>query len=376
MVNKFHFSCVGILSFLTISTGLLMYLSQTSLQGDFTNPIISPDGKYFILTQRHPMLFAMPGGGSDAPATVHLYDATGNQLNSKNIEMVQLIDISWLGDGVTVTPVAEKWNLPKINDINVLLFSAAYTGNQQEVEKFLAEGADINFKTELNQTLLHAAVIGNNKYIVQLFIDKGIDVNAIDKTGQTILHKAAIRGNAAMIELLIANGVDLNILDQDKINALTLAAMHGNVQAMKVLINQGANVNNDSYQSPLHSVLARWKPSKAKQEILNMLLAKGVVNKQNFLLYTIIHPDLDAAKLLLNHGVDINERDSYNQETVLMKVIRQNEMTTSLQTEFVNLFISQGIDIDAQNMDGQTALELAEKLGKSEIVKLIQQQKK
>ncbi len=371
MVNKFRFSCVGILSFLTISTGLLMYLSQTSLQGDFKNPIISPDGKYFILTQRHPMLFAMPGGGSDAPATVYLYDATGNQLNSKNIEMLQLIDISWLDDGVTVTP-AQKWQLPQINDVNVLLFSAAYTRNQQEVEKFLAKGADINFKTELDQTLLHAAVIGNNKSIVQLFIEQGIDVNAIDKTGQTILHKAAIRGNAAMIKLLIANGVDMNILDRDKNTALSLAAMHGNVQA-KVLINQGANVNNDSYQSPLHSVLPRWKPSKAKQEILNMLLAKGVLNKQNFLVYTIIHPDLDAAKLLLNHGVDINELDSYNQETVLMKVIRQNEMTTSLQTEFVNLFISQGIDIDAQNMDGQTALELAEKLGKSEIVKLIQQ---
>lgn len=104
--------------------------------------------------------------------------------------------------------------------------------------------------------------------------------------------------------------MNLDIFDINKHTALSLAAMHENVKAMKVLINKGGNVNNYSYQSPLHSVLARWKPSRTKQEIIEMLLAKGAKNNQSLLRYAIINPDLDAAKILLDKGVDVNERDS------------------------------------------------------------------
>ncbi|MBE9187144.1 ankyrin repeat domain-containing protein [Microcoleus sp. LEGE 07076] len=245
VMRFFRFGCLGIL-------GLLIILSvapREIMKSGIRRAELSPDGKYSIAVVRYPMLFAMPGGGSDAPCDVFLFDASGRELKSKSFEMVQLVSVGWEGSRVEVG-MFDKWELPKIDNINILLFSAAYTGNLAEVEKLLAKNADIHFKTYLNQTLLHAAAFGGNQAIVQLFLQKGLNVKELDKSGKTALHAAAAgRGSGAMAyaplryDLLIASGADIEAIDRTETarTALYIAAESGNFEAMKILIYRGAN---------------------------------------------------------------------------------------------------------------------------------------
>jgi|GEM_PF-2398261 ankyrin repeat protein len=362
----FRFGCLGIL-------GLLIILSvapREIMKSGIRSATWSPNGKYAIAIVRHPMLFSMPGGGSDAPCDVFLFDASGRELKSKSFEMVQLVSADWIGDRVEVG-MLERWELPKIDNINILLFSAAYTGNLLEVKKLLAKNADVHFKTYLNQTLLHAAAFGGNETIVQLFLQKGLDVRAIDKAGQTALHAAAAGGGSGAIDLLSASGADMEAIDRNQRTALNIAAESGNFAAMKALINRGANVNDDKI---LFAVAGRFKPGKIKQEIMELLLKNKVKIPSGLLYSAVSNGDIDLVKFLIDRGADVNAPDDYDNTTLLMRIAQPNTgISGLLKPELVKLFLSNGADVNARNKNGETALSIANKSSTSEIVKLLKQ---
>lgn len=362
----FRFGCLGIL-------GLLIALSvapRQIMKAGIRSADWSPDGKYAIAIVRHPMLFAMPGGGSDAPCDVFLFDASGRELNSKSFEMVQLVSVGWQGDLVKVG-MFDKWELPKIDNINILLFSAAYTGNLLEVERLLAKNADVHFKTYLNQTLLHAAAVGPNQAIVQLFLQKGLDVRAIDKAGQTPLHAAAAgRGSGRAIDLLSANGAVLEAIDLNEHTALNLAAESGNSEAIKALINRGAKVNDNTF----FSVINRFESEKTKQEIIELLLKNQAQIPSGLLYSAVSRGGIDLVKLLIDRGADINDSDPYDNTTLLMRIVQPNTgISPQSKPVLVKLFLSKGADVNARNKNGATALSIANKSSTPDIVKLLKQ---
>ena len=318
------------------------------------------------------MLFAMPGGGSDTPCDVYLFDVSGRELKSKSFEMVQLVSVGWYGEIVKVG-IFDEWKLPTIDNINILLFSAAYTGNLAEVEKLLAKNPDIYFKTYLNQTLLHAAAVGGNPKILQLFLQKGVDVKAIDKEGKTPLHAAAGGKSGRAIDLLLANGADIEAVDKTeyKRTPLHLAAESGNAEAMKILIDRGANLKNDQ---TLFAVIGRFKPGKVKQEIVELLLKKGAAIAPGLLYSAVSHGDINVVKLLIDRGADVNEFDDYDNTTLLMRIVQPNTgISPSFKPALVKLFLSKGADVNARNKNGETALSIADKSSTPEIIELLKQ---
>lgn len=94
-----------------------------------------------------------------------------------------------------------------------------------EIIKFLIKkGADVNAKNYTNSSPLHYAVALKNKgtEIIKLLIDKGADVNAKNCYGDTPLHRAVFRSfeNA---KILIDNGADVNAKDNDGKTPLDIA---------------------------------------------------------------------------------------------------------------------------------------------------------
>jgi ankyrin repeat protein len=363
----FRFGCLGILGLLII----LAVAPREMMKADIRNANWSPDGKYAIAILRYPMLFSMPGGGSDAPCDVFLFDAAGKELNSRSVDMVQLVSVSWQSDRVEVG-MFERWELPKIDNINILLFSAAYTGDLAAVEKLLAKNADIHFKSYLDKTLLHAAAFGPNQAIVQLFLQKGLDVRAIDKSGQTPLHAAAAGRGSGAIDLLIANGADMEAIDRSEYGqtALNIAAESGNSQAMKALIDRGAKVNDNTF----FSVINRFESEKTKQEIIELLL-KNQAQVPSGLLYSAVSGrNIELVKLLIDRGADVNAPDPYDNTTLLMRIVQPNTgISPQLKPALVKLFLSKGADVNARNKNGATALNIAYKSSTPEIIKLLKQ---
>ncbi len=366
-MRLFRFGCLGILGLLII----LAVAPGQMMKAGIRSANWSPDGKYAIAILRYPMLFSMPGGGSDAPCDVFLFDAAGKELNSKSFEMVQLVSVGWKGDRVEVG-MFDQWELPKIDNINILLFSAAYTGNLLEVERLLAKNPDIHFKSYLDKTLLHAAAFGGNQAIVQLFLQKGLDVRAIDKSGQTPLHAAAAGRSGGAIDLLIANGAALEAIDRSEYGqtALNIAAESGNSEAMKALINRGAKVNDDTF----FSVINRFESEKNKLEIIELLLKHQAQIPSGLLYSAVSRGGIDLVKILIDRGADINAPDPYDNTTLLMRIVQPNTgISPQSKPALVKLFLSKGADVNVRNKNGATALSIAYKSSTPEIIKLLKQ---
>lgn len=55
----------------------------------------SPDGRFKVVVYRLPHSSSTPGSGSDGPAIVRLFDATGHCLASADLPMLQMAQVVW-----------------------------------------------------------------------------------------------------------------------------------------------------------------------------------------------------------------------------------------------------------------------------------------
>ena len=101
--------------------------------------------------------------------------------------------------------------LPAFKASDILIHTAAEAGNIEAVKQHLAEGADVNARSVIDDTPLHSAAGEGHKEVVELLIANGADVNAKGGiSGSTPLHFAALFGHKEVVELLIAKGADVN----------------------------------------------------------------------------------------------------------------------------------------------------------------------
>ena len=71
------------------------------------------------------------------------------------------------------------------------LFLAIERGNLKAVERFLADGGNVETRNAAGRTLVAAATIYSWPKIVRLLLDHSADPNARDEQGRTPLHHAA-----------------------------------------------------------------------------------------------------------------------------------------------------------------------------------------
>ena len=97
-------------------------------------------------------------------------------------------------------------------------------GQTKEICKLLINGgADVNYKNQLGQTVLHKAAVNARDDICALLLENGADINTQDKMGNTALHKAAMYGSYKVVELLIKKGAEIDLKNAVKKTALDLA---------------------------------------------------------------------------------------------------------------------------------------------------------
>src|SRR5215471_12239594 len=93
------------------------------------------------------------------------------------------------------------------------LHRAARRGDIVAVKLLLAEGADINARSSIDETPLFLAL--EHKAAVELLLANGANANIKRSDGWTPLHWAALYGHKDVLELLLCNGAQVNALSKD-----------------------------------------------------------------------------------------------------------------------------------------------------------------
>lgn len=116
------------------------------------------------------------------------------------------------------------------------LHTAAIKGKVADVKRLLSEGADVNVKSNDDQTPLHGAAFFGETDTVKELLDKGADVHVKDIHGNTPLHSAARRHNAdGVIRLLLAKGANKEAQNKKGEKPWQLAKSAGYQQQVNLL---------------------------------------------------------------------------------------------------------------------------------------------
>ena len=203
------------------------------------------------------------------------------------------------------------------------IWSAAAEGNLNAVKKYLAEGIDINAKGgSLKSTVLLSATLYDQVEMVECLIQNGADVNAKGEDGATALHAAAFLGQYQVAKILIQNGADVNAR------------------------------NNDG-ETVISGTMADWETTKFIAGILQLKLDREKVETGRD----------QTASFLRQQGAKAEFADPTGNDIWTM--------AGAGNVQAVKEHLAKGIDVDAKNKDGATALHIASLLGQYEIAELL-----
>jgi uncharacterized protein len=312
------------------------------------------------------------------------------------------------------------------------LMTAARSGSVEAAKALLDHGAEVNAKESWRgQTALMWAAAENHPAVVQLLVEKGAEVNArsamfdfrglktkpgdvpmhFPRGGLTPLLFAARNGHLDCVRILLAAGADTKLGDPDGTTALILAIINGHYDTAAFLLEHGADPNaaDENGRAPLFSAVDMYEMYQSNRpapqdngkygslDIVKLLLAHGanpnaqlakllppraVLDFPDMYLGEGATPFLRAAKstdvplmrLLLEKGADPKLTTKEHSTAVMMaagmgyhKTIRGGEQPM----EALQLCLELGLDVNAINDRGETAVHAAAGQGSDKIVQLL-----
>jgi uncharacterized protein len=284
----------------------------------------------------------------------------------------------------------------------------AVSQKHPEVVKVLvANGADVHARSEAWSQVMAVTPHGHDDY--NRVIPHGND---------TALMFAARAGDVASAKLLVAAGANVNDADAWGVSATTLAAHAGHTAVVEFLLEKGANASAaEAGFSALHAAIMR-----RNEKMVSALLAHGADPSAPLRTWTPtrrssddfnFRPELvgatplwlaarftqpDVMRLLLKHGANPlfihrgehvtggiagnGYQQRVNVTTVLMAAAGMGGggdawipldpgEHEALTLEAVKLAAELGVDVNAANTDGRTALDAAKTLKYHSVVKFL-----
>ena len=306
------------------------------------------------------------------------------------------------------------------------LMAAARSGKAGVAELLLAKGADTNARGARGQTALMWAVAERHPAVVKALLAHRADVHArsaewkemvavpphglpqynriIPQGGDTALLFAARVGDLESAKLLAAAGANVNDADAWGVSATAMAAHAGFTELVAWLLDRGANPNAASAGfTALHAAIMRrdtrmvaallahgadanapltaWTPTRRSSRDHNF--APELVGATPFWLAARFNQP-DVMRLLLEKGANpkfVHHANYHIEEPVQPRTqvttavmaavgmgggvawVPPNRLEREkLMLESVTLALQQGVDVNAVNSDGRTALDAARAL--------------
>ena len=252
--------------------------------------------------------------------------------------------------GASAAPAAPKPSSVPSAPMTPLAFAAKY-GSASLLE-FLWKRTTPGIKQQVGERMLCRTIESGKIEAVQFLLDQQLPVNPphcappethspinVDAAGAgyTPLHYAVSLGvpeTFQMVALLVAHGADVNAEDRVGATPLLLAAKGGQWEALSLLITHGANV--------------RAVERGTGQNALMLSIGNGTSE-----------PNVAVARLLLDHGLDVNARDRQGRTALMYRC----------SVPVATLLLEHGADVNAHDKKGQTPLSIAQ--GQASMITLL-----
>jgi uncharacterized protein len=199
------------------------------------------------------------------------------------------------------------------------------------------------------------AVHSNDANGVDRLIKSGVNVNAKNDYDATPLTEAALNGNTPMMERLLKAGADPNVPTADGMTALMIVSRGTNVKAAKLLLDHGANVNAAETQKKQTALM--WAAAQSQPAMVKELIAHGAdVNARAFVNPTANAMFTDATPLDWPSEVSTEPRAQYRAPGGLTPLLYA---TREGCVDCVRTLLDGGANINLQDPEGVTPLIMA-----------------
>ena len=255
-----------------------------------------------------------------------------------------LVDAAKAGNSAAATALlAKKVDVNAAEaDGTTALHWAVRNDDAKLVDQLIRAGANAKAQNRYGVTPIALACENGSAPVVERLIKAGVSANTTGPLGETALHLCARTGKPEALRVLLTNGARVDTIENWRGQTpLMWAAAEGNVDAMKLLIEAGADVN-------ARSTIIVWERQRSEEPRDKWLPPGGLTP----LLFAARDGKTASAKVLLDAGADVNIVDPDRHTALILALING-------QLDVAALLIERGADVNMEDKVGQTALYAA-----------------
>ncbi len=257
------------------------------------------------------------------------------------------------------------------NDLSAQLYNAADAGDLEKIEKLMALGGDANWRDAFGTTALMCAAYEGNIKVCKALLKNGADPNSTHLNGSTALFYALESESedwqtSDLCELLLQYGASVNIADINGLTPLMKSVMLEKKRAFQSLVyDHMADVNAKDQKGRTALMKAACKGNiDSCQLLLSRHADVNAIddNGGTALMEAACREDMKLCKLFIHSGADVNVQ-AYQAHKGLTALI-----IASLTNNggICRLLISNGARVDLVNSFGETAEQIAKRMGNKE----------
>uniref|UniRef100_A0A3P8URX4 Ankyrin 3 n=1 Tax=Cynoglossus semilaevis TaxID=244447 RepID=A0A3P8URX4_CYNSE len=270
------------------------------------------------------------------------------------------------------------------NDITPL-HVASKRGNSNMVKLLLDRGSKIDAKTKDGLTPLHCGARSGHEQVVEILLDRGAPILSKTKNGLSPLHMATQGDHLNCVQLLLQHDVPVDDVTNDYLTALHVAAHCGHYKVAKLIVDKKANPNAKALNgfTPLHIAC-----KKNRVKVMELLLKHGAsiqaVTESGL---TPIHVAAfmgheNIVHALTHHGASPNTTNVVSRSNTALGFYILGEKFTDDQTalhiasrlgkvEIVQQLLQCGASANAATTSGYTPLHLAAREGHRDVAAML-----